>query len=123
MGYNNAKIRDQFNIWADNVAPREAIEAKVVAGSVITFAHPITGGVPYVLLSDGGTVYFTLNGTNPALSDGIASASLGIPVPTGKEKWLMTDAAQGASYTLKCICSGSARSFVTLYKHSISASL
>lgn len=121
MGYNISQIRDQVLIFNDKTSPREAVEAKVVGGTAVTFVHPLTGGIPYVLYAQGTTVYVTLNGTAPVLADGIASASIGIPLAPGVERKFLVDAPAGSSYTLKAIASGSA-TVVTLYKHAMSAS-
>lgn len=120
MSINLGRIKDQSWIWEDRISPREGIETKVVAGSAITFAHPITGGVPYAIFSETNAVYFTLNGSSPAVADAVGAAGIGIPVPAGRERLFMLE--PDTSATLKCIASGSNRAQVSLYRLSISSS-
>jgi hypothetical protein len=113
------RIQSQFEKSLDIQSPREALEQKTVGSTAVTFATALDHRKAYILFSKDATTYITLNGTNPSLSDGISSGSIGIPVPQGLEKPLFVPSGS----QLRAIVSGSTNSVVTLYQVSLSASI
>lgn len=119
MGYDKSQIDDQKDIWSDNLSPKIAIEKRTVGTTAVTFSHPLTGGIPYMLFSNGATVYYTLEGTTPTLAEGTSAA--GCVAPNGLYEPVYIP--KGETATLKAICSGSVASFVTLQRASLSSSV
>ena len=116
-----------FDIYGDDYArllkdgrnPKLGIEKKTVGSTAVSFTHPLTGGIPYLLFSNGAAVYYTLDGTDPTLADGTTAAGLAAPNGAFEPIFL----APGETATLKAICSGSTAAFVTLQRLSLSSSV
>lgn len=119
MSFNTSLINDVEKIFKDLTNPATAIEGRTVGTTAVTFTTPLTGGIPYLLFSNGATAYYTLDGTTPTLADG--TSAKGMVAPNGLYEPMIVNL--GTSGTLKVIVSGSVSSFVTLQRASLSSSI